>query len=72
MGKKRKRFNQTAILRYFKAKCERCKKQIPEVELTLHHEDHNSKNDNWNNIVIYCRTCHNTVEGIDKKKSEQR
>ncbi|MGI0074164.1 MAG: HNH endonuclease [Nitrosotalea sp.] len=68
----RKRFNQTAILRYFNAKCERCKKGIPEVDLTIHHRNHIAKDDRWQNIVIYCRKCHNIVEGTDKKKSELR
>lgn len=71
MGK-RKRFNQTAILQYFKAKCEKCNKRIPEVDLTIHHRNHNAKDDGWQNIVIYCRKCHNIVEGTDKKKSELR
>lgn len=71
MGK-RKRFNQTALLRYLGAKCERCGFTIPNVELTLHHRDHNAKNDHWQNIVIYCRKCHNVVEGTDKKDSQRR
>lgn len=68
----RKRFNQTAILRYLKAKCQRCKKGIPEVDLTIHHRNHTSNDADWKNIVIYCRKCHNIVEGTDKKKSQLR
>ena len=71
MGK-RKRFNQSAILRYLKAKCEKCGKRIPEVDLTTHHRNHNAKDDRWQNIVIYCRSCHNIVEGTDKRKSQLR
>lgn len=68
----RKRFNQTSILRYLRAKCEKCKRGIPEVELTIHHKDHNSANDRWDNIVIYCRKCHSIVEGTDKRKNALR
>jgi 5-methylcytosine-specific restriction endonuclease McrA len=71
MGK-RKRFNQTAILQYFRAKCERCKKGIQEVDLTIHHKNHNAKDDRWQNIVIYCRKCHSIIEGTDKKDSQRR
>jgi len=69
---KRRRFNQTAILRLLKAKCKRCKKGIPEVDLTIHHKNHKSEDTDWKNIVIYCRKCHNIVEGTDKKKSQLR
>lgn len=69
---KRKRFNQSAILRYLKAKCERCGKRIPEVDLTTHHRNHNATDDRWQNIVIYCRSCHNIIEGTDKSKRKLR
>lgn len=71
MGK-RKRFNQSAILRYLKARCERCHKGIPDVDLTTHHRNHNAGDDRWQNIVIYCRACHSIVEGTDKRKSHLR
>jgi 5-methylcytosine-specific restriction endonuclease McrA len=71
MGR-RKRFNQTAILRYLEAKCIICKEQIPDVVLTLHHKDGNAENDRWDNIVIYCRGCHDELEGRDKKKRDFR
>ena len=70
---KRKRFNQTSILRYLNAKCERCGKKIPDVpELILHHRNHKSFDNRWKNIVIYCRKCHSIVEGTDKKLSQRR
>lgn len=69
---KRKRFNQTAILQYFKAQCADCKGQIPGVTLTLHHKDGNAENDKYDNIVIICRACHDKREGRDKKKRDWR
>ncbi|MGI0014857.1 MAG: HNH endonuclease signature motif containing protein [Nitrososphaera sp.] len=68
----RKRFNQTAILRHFKAKCKRCGGQEPDVHLTLHHKDGNSENDSYDNIIIYCRPCHDIIEGRHKKLRDMR
>lgn len=69
---KRKGFNQTAILRFFGAKCKRCGGQEPYIHLTLHHKDGDSENDNHDNIIIYCRACHDIIEGRDKRKSDLR
>ncbi len=59
---KRKRFNQTDILKRLvdvKPVCKKCGKSARKVQLDLHHKDGISSNDNWRNIVIYCRSCHN-------------
>ena len=64
---KRKRFNQTSILRHLKAKCEysKCDKH---VDLILDHKDHNNENSDWKNIRIFCRTHHDKVHGHIKKQ----
>ena len=72
MSKIRKRFNQSAILRHLKTKCERCGKGIPEVDLSVHHKNGKSYDDDWKNVRIYCITCHRIVEGRDKKDRDRR
>ena len=69
---KRKKFNQSAILRHLGAKCERCGGQIPEVNLSVHHKNGISYDDDWKNVRIYCIPCHRIVEGRDKKDKERR
>jgi len=69
---KRKRFNQTAILRHLKAKCERCEGQIPDVNLSIHHKNGKSFDADWKNVRVYCITCHRIVEGRDKKDRDRR
>jgi|APSaa5957512535_1039671.scaffolds.fasta_scaffold252984_1 5-methylcytosine-specific restriction endonuclease McrA len=71
---KRKRFNQTSILKKLNAKCERCgiSARSKDSNLTIHHKNHKSDDVDWKNIIIYCRKCHSVVEGTDKKKSERR
>ena len=66
---KRKRFNQTSILRHLKAKCEftKCGKN---TNLTLHHKDPRKGTD-WTNIIIYCREHHNRVHGQIPKKAQR-
>ena len=70
--KKRKRFNQTAILKHVGAKCARCKDSARIADLTIHHKNHKSHDADWTNIVIYCRKCHSIVEGTDKKKRDMK
>ena len=72
MSKIRKRFNQTAIMRHLGAKCKKCGRQIPVVQLTVHHKNGKADDDNWENIVIYCISCHREIEGRDKKDSQRR
>ena len=70
---KRKRFNQTSILRHLKAKCEYTKhgtKCGKNTNLTLHHKNPRKGTD-WTNIVIYCREHHNIVHGQISKKSQR-
>jgi len=69
---KHKRFNQTALLKYLGAKCKRCNVSAKRMDLTIHHKNHDSSDTDWKNIVIYCRECHNIVEGTSKKKSQMR
>ena len=72
VNKKRKRFNQTVILRHLKAKCDRCKGQIPDVNLSVHHKNGKSFDADWKNVRIYCIPCHRIVEGRDKKDRDRR
>ena len=63
---KRKRFNQSSLLKRLvdvKAVCKKCRRSARQTQLDLHHKDGNPKNDDWRNIVIYCRACHNDTEG---------
>ena len=72
---KRKDFNQTAILKFLavnKPVCKKCGKDAHQTELDLHHKDGDPLNDDWTNIVIYCKKCHTMVEGRDKKKRDLR
>jgi hypothetical protein len=68
---KRKRFNQQALLQRLvdvAPVCKKCKRNARQVQLDLHHKDGNSSNDDWRNIVIYCRACHNDLEKTVPKK----
>lgn len=67
---KRKRFNQTSILRYLKAKCEypNCGKRIPEVELHLDHRNHINGDSRWRNMKVYCTKHHDKRHGHINKK----
>ena len=65
MTKKRKRFNQTALLMKLvavKAECKKCHRTAHQTQLDLHHKDGISSNNDWTNIVILCRACHNDKE----------
>jgi len=65
MTEKRKRFNQTELLKRLvavKAECKKCHRTAHQTQLDLHHKDGNSNNDKWTNIVILCRACHNDKE----------
>jgi len=71
MAKKRKGFNQTALLKRLvavKPVCKKCKRTAHQVQLDLHHKDGDPLNDDWTNIVIYCRACHNDKEGTVPRK----
>ncbi len=68
---KRKRFNQTDLLKRLvdvKPVCKKCGRSARQIQLDLHHKDGVSSNDNWRNIVIYCRACHNDMHGTVPKK----
>ena len=68
---KRKRFNQTDLLKRLvdvKPVCKKCGRTALQVQLDLHHKDGVSSNDNWRNIVIYCRACHNDKHGTVPRK----
>ena len=62
---KKKRFNQTALLKRLvavKAECKKCHRTAHQTQLDLHHKDDNPLNQEWTNIVILCRACHNDTE----------
>jgi len=70
---KRKRFNQTELLKRLvdvKPVCKKCGRNARQVQLDLHHKDGISSHDNWRNIVIYCRACHNDRHGTVPKKAQ--
>ncbi len=72
--KKRKDFNLQAILKRLtdvKAECKKCKRTAHQTELNLHHKNGDSSNDDWTNIVIYCRACHNDIEGTVPRKRDK-
>ena len=70
----RKDFTTQAILRRLvdvKAECKICQKTAHQTKLELHHKDGDSSNDDWQNIVIYCRACHNDKDGnVPKRRDE--
>lgn len=51
-------------------KCQICDNN--KVKLEIHHKDFNCKNNNLNNLIIVCRSCHNKIHKrippIKKKK----
>jgi len=68
--KKRKDFNVQAILKRLvdvDPVCVKCGRSALQRELNLHHKDGDSSNDDWRNIVIYCRACHNDTHKIVPK-----
>ena len=68
---KRKRFNQTSILRHIKAKCEyrNCGKRISDgVKLIIDHKDHDNTNTDWKNMKVYCTKHHDIHHGHINKK----
>ena len=72
--KKRKDFNLQAILKRLtdvKAECKKCKRTAHQTELNLHHKNGDSSDDDWTNIVIYCRACHNDIEGTVPRKRDK-
>jgi hypothetical protein len=71
---KRKRFSEQAILKRLvdvKAECKKCHRTARQTQLDLHHKDGDSSNDDWTNIVIYCRACHNDKEGTIPRKRDR-
>ena len=70
----RKDFTNEAILKrlaHTLAKCKKCGKDALQTKLELHHNDGDSSNDDWQNIVIYCRACHNDKhDTIPKHRDE--
>ena len=70
----RKDFTNEAILKRLAdtpAKCKKCGKDAHQTKLELHHKDGDSSNDDWKNLVIYCRACHNDKDGnVPKHRDE--
>ena len=70
----RKDFPTQEILKRLKdlpAQCKICGANAFKQELNLHHKDGDSSNNKWSNIVIYCRACHNDVEGTKPKNRKE-
>lgn len=65
--KKRRRFNQTTIFEYFKARCDECGTRI---NLTTHHKNSDPSDVSLKNLEILCINCHRRREGMDKKKKD--
>ncbi|PIN82289.1 MAG: hypothetical protein COV65_07175 [Nitrosopumilales archaeon CG11_big_fil_rev_8_21_14_0_20_33_24] len=74
---KRKRFNQSAILAHFNAKCEyvdpktriQCSSQ---ENLTTHHKNGDPSDDSVKNLEVLCLYHHRKREGILNKKRDYR
>ena len=64
---KRRRFNQSTILEYFKARCADCGTR---ANLTTHHKNSDPSDVSLENLEILCIHCHRKREGIDKKKRD--
>jgi len=69
-------FSQTELLKHLalegnKAECVHCGKNAHDIELTLHHKDHNKDNTSYKNIEIMCIPCHRKTHGIDKKDKDR-
>ena len=74
---KRKRFNQSTILAYFNAECEykdpiTRKKCHSQENLTTHHKNSIPSDDSLDNLEILCLHHHRKLEGILKKKRDDR
>jgi len=74
---KRKRFNQTAILAHFEASCEyidrKTRKRCNSKEnLTTHHKSGNPSDNSIKNLEILCLYHHRKIEGILRKKRDDR
>ena len=41
-----------------KKTCENCGKVYPSYSLEVHHKDGNHKNNDLNNLVVWCNPCH--------------
>ena len=50
-----------------KSECKKCHRTAHQTQLDLHHKDGNSNNDDWKNIIILCRACHNDKENTVPK-----
>jgi len=72
----RKDFSLQSILKRLidtPAKCKKCGKTALQGKLNLHHNNGDSSNNDWTNIVIYCDGCHNDKHGtIPKHRDEPK
>ena len=71
----RKNFTNEAILKRLasntSATCKKCGKNAHQTKLELHHKNGDSSDNTWQNIVIYCRACHNDEDGnVPKHRDE--
>lgn len=73
MGERKDFTTQELLKRLFDTKpvCKICGVNAFKKPLNLHHKDKDSSNNNWDNIVIYCRACHNDVEHTVPKNRKE-
>ena len=74
---KRKRFTQTTILEHYNAECEYVDKKTgkkchSKENLTTHHKNSIPSDDSLKNLEILCLHHHRKIEGILKKKRDDR
>jgi len=70
-------FSKSELLKHLaldgnKAECVHCGKNAHDIELTLHHKDHNKDNTSYKNIEIMCGGCHDNTHGTGNKKRDLR
>ena len=61
------RARRKSILKRDGYKCRKCGVSGPDVELELHHRDHNRKNNKTSNLITWCKDC-NFVDGQEYAK----
>lgn len=63
-------FSQSELLKHLvnhRAECTQCHKTALQIQLELHHIDHNKEHTTYDNIEILCINCHRKIEGRDTK-----
>lgn len=66
-------FSQSELLKHLithKAECNKCQKTALDIQLELHHIDHNKEHTTYDNIEILCINCHRVREGRDTRNKD--